>query len=95
MKTLNIKLSNYGVNLGARPLGALIIAELMDDIVKSDKVVLDFTDVKQMTLSFGTEVFDSLFSINKNFETINENKFVKDVADFCKVNIKKKVLEYA
>lgn len=90
-----IKMSEFGSHLGSRLHARDIFDKIRIDVAMSSKVILDFSGIKQVTLSFCTEIFDSLSSMDKDFDTVNENEFVKNVTDFCKRNPKDKKLETA
>ena len=95
MEAFIIKLNSHGSHLGSRLHARDILSSLKVDLSESESVVVDFEGVKQTTLSFCTEIFDTLYNTNKVVETINENTFTKSVTDFCKNNIQKKNLEHA
>ena len=90
MEPLVIHLSSYGSHLGSRLLGRDIFAHFFDKINGAEFIVIDFMDVHQISLSFGTELFDSIYTLHKPFKTVNENDFTKSITDFCKDQIRLK-----
>jgi hypothetical protein len=86
---MNIKLSQFGCSLSSRLKGREVFASIKSDIIPVEKIVLDFKEIEIMTLSFGTELFDSL---SQNFtgeiEVVNTNDFINNIVSFCRNNIK-------
>lgn len=59
----SVNLGKYGFNLGSRIQGRKVfeeIAKSMEAEGGSEKIVIDFTGVRFMSLSFATELLDNL-----------------------------------
>jgi hypothetical protein len=80
----SIVLLEYGQNLGSRLLGRSIIKELSTNLYNSDLIVLDFSNVRFMSVSFATEIFPSLVNDYqiKEIEIYNASDFIKRQIDF-------------
>lgn len=86
---MNIKLSNFGSSLSSRLQGREIFGSLKSEIIKAKKIVLDFGEIEIMTMSFGTELFDSINEFSDcEIEILNPNPFVNSVIVFCRGNLK-------
>jgi hypothetical protein len=86
---MNIILSNFDCSLSSRLKGREVFGLIKSDIIIAKKIVLDFENIEIMTMSFGTELFDSLNeSFQGEIEIINANDFIKGVINFCRNNVK-------
>ncbi len=84
-----VKLSNFGHSLSSRLKSREVFNELKSEILVAEKIVLDFDEIQILTMSFGTELFDSINQIsNCEIEIINSNKFLNNVIGFCRKNLK-------
>ena len=84
-----VNLSNFGHSLSSRLKGREVFNEIKSEIVVTKKLVLDFDGIEIMTMSFGTELFDSINQYsNCEIEIINSNRFLDSVISFCKKNLK-------
>ena len=54
------RFAKYGVNLGTRPLGAIVRADLISEMEKCEKVTLDFEGVELVGNSFADECLGKL-----------------------------------
>jgi hypothetical protein len=90
MKSLIINLSDYDLYLNSRLLGREIINEHKSDIICAEKIIINFNNVKEITLSFTTEILDSLHTLNNNFEIINVDSKLSNLIRFCISNLKQK-----
>lgn len=90
-----LKLENHGTILSSRLLGREIFSMIADDLKDCNSIILDFENVKIITLSFGTELIDSINKENPFTEIIilNENKFVNNILNFCLKNSKQNLME--
>lgn len=87
-----INLSKFGNSLSSRLQSREIFNEFKSEIIASKKITLDFDNIDIMTLSFGTELFDSINQYsNSKIEIINSNEFVNNIIIFCRKNLKKMV----
>lgn len=86
---MNVKLSSFGSSLNSRLKGREVFSILKSDIKIADSIILDFEGISFITLSFGTELFDSLNLIGKDdVKVINANKNVEGLIKFCRGNLK-------
>ena len=63
----SVNLRNYGFNLGSRIQGKKVFEEItksMEAEGGSEKIVIDFTGVRFLSLSFATELLDNLHHSN-------------------------------
>ena len=90
MNVVQIDLAQFGKNLGSRNLGESVFNEFKNELIVAEKVIVDFENVDKMTLSFGTELFDSIYSLGKSIETVNANNFISRIIKFCLSNQKAK-----
>ncbi len=88
MKSLEINLSRYGHNLGSRMLGKKVFSDIKHDFLLTEELVLDFSNVDRITLSFGTELIDSISSFGISIKVKNCNSSVGKLLAFCLNNIK-------
>lgn len=91
---MHLKLSKYGKHLGNRLECREILSSLKNELIFSNMVIIDFSDVSLITMSFGTELFDTIYSIKNREEIkiINTSKLVEGVVAFCLKNKKEKVI---
>jgi hypothetical protein len=86
---MTIKLSNFELSLSSRLQSRGIFNALKSEIIDSKKIILDFDEIEIMTMSFGTELFDSINEYSDcEIEIVNANQFVNNVIDFCRSNLK-------
>jgi hypothetical protein len=86
---MNIILSNFGCSLSSRLKGREVFGLIKSDIIIAKKIILDFENIEIMTMSFGTELFDSINEYSQaEIEIINANNFIKGVVNFCRNNVK-------
>ncbi len=86
---MNVKLSAFGSSLSSRLKGREVFGSIKSEIINSKKIVLDFDKIEIMTMSFGTELFDSINEYSDcEIEIINSNHFLNGVIEFCRSNIK-------
>ena len=86
---MNIKLSNFGTSLSSRLKGREVFGAMKSEIIISKKIVLNFDEIEMMTMSFGTELFDSINEFSDcEIEIINSNQFLDNIIDFCRKNLK-------
>ncbi|MGV8993138.1 MAG: hypothetical protein ACOH1O_03470 [Flavobacterium sp.] len=84
-----VNLSKFGPSLSSRLKGREIFSEIKSEMILSEKIILNFDKIEIMTLSFGTELFDSINQhSNCEIEIINSNNFVGGVIGFCRSNLK-------
>ncbi|WP_281227680.1 STAS-like domain-containing protein [Flavobacterium aquiphilum] len=84
-----VKFSNFGHSLSSRLKGREVFNEIKPEVLIAEKIILDFAEIEIMTMSFGTELFDSINQYsNCEIEIINSNKFLDGVISFCKKNLK-------
>lgn len=95
---IKVKLSKYGQNLGSRLLGRQVFSDINDQLVANSTVILDFEDVRFTSLSFITELIDSLQLLLKEegLSIIGTNSFIQSQVNFVlKVNKKRVELQPA
>ena len=82
--SLHIQLSKYGQNLGSRMLGKQVLDDISEQIGTYSKIVLDFQAVRFMSLSFATELIDTLQHHFKEEDIVftEANSFVKTQINF-------------
>ena len=83
-RILHIELSKYSLNLGSRMLGRQVLDDINGQIGSYSKIVLDFKNVRFMSLSFATELIDALqFHFKEeNMDFIDANSFIKSQINF-------------
>jgi anti-anti-sigma regulatory factor len=81
---ITIQLSKYSQNLGSRMLGKQVLDDISGQIGGSSKVILDFKAVRFMSLSFATELIDTLQRHFKEDDIIftDTNSFVRTQINF-------------
>ncbi|WP_417354722.1 STAS-like domain-containing protein [Flavobacterium sp.] len=86
---MNVKMLSFGSSLSSRLKGREVFNIIKPDVLASDLLVLDFEGINLMTLSFGTELFDSLnYNGKENIEIINANQKIESIIKFCMTNLK-------
>lgn len=84
-----VKFSNFGHSLSSRLKCREVFNEIKHDVLVAQKIILDFEEIEIMTMSFGTELFDSINQYsNCEIEIINSNKFLDNIISFCRKNMK-------
>ena len=85
-------MSNYGLHLSNRLKCREIMSSLKSELIISKSVTIDFSGVTMMTMSFGTELFDTIHSIfdKDQINILNTTGIVKSVTSFCLNNVKSK-----
>jgi hypothetical protein len=85
-----VKLSNFGSSLSSRLQAREVFRSIKSEVICSKEIILDFEKIQIMTMSFGTELFDSI-NENSNCEVriINSNEFLNSVIKFCRSKKKK------
>ena len=90
---VEIKLSEYGLNLGSRILGKKVIEDFESVIPSCETVILDFSNVKFMALSFATELIHYLQSIDKQIVYTNATGLIEKQLIFS-LSSKSKEINY-
>lgn len=93
---IQFNLSKYGQNLGTRLLGRRVFNDINDQLYLNSNVILDFNDVRFMSLSFATELIDSLQLIlaEESISIINANSFIDTQINFVlRTNKKQAILQ--
>lgn len=87
-------MSDYGNHLSNRLKCREIINSLKNELIVSKSVTIDFKGISLMTMSFGTELLDSISSVvdKDSINVLNTNGMVGSVVKFCLNNIKSKQL---
>lgn len=88
---MDVKLSNFGCSLSSRLKGREVFNSLKPEILLvSDKLILDFEGINGMTLSFCTELFDSINLHTKinDIQVINADDFLKNIINFSRNHLK-------
>lgn len=86
---MNVSLSSFGSSLSSRLKGREVFNEIKSNLLLTNLIVLDFEGINLMTLSFGTELFDSInHHINGDVEVVNANESIVDIINFCRGNLK-------
>ena len=85
-----VDLKEFGISLGSRVLGKEV--SNMIDFEKEDEVILDFEDVKMVTISFADEV------VGKNCAKLGLHNFFKKVqiintSEQIKLILKKAIID--
>lgn len=89
-----LKMHDHGAYLNSRLLGRALFSEIENEVKISKTITLDFLNVDGITLSFGTELFDNIKSVNPDIkiDIYNANNFVTQIIKFCLNNIKPKAV---
>lgn len=80
-----IQFKNYGLNLGSRLLGRKVISDNFLELKKCQNVHLDFQGVKFMSISFATEIIDSINRV-ANIQSIEfsaNNPLIEEQVQFA------------
>lgn len=85
MKTVTIKFSSFGNNLGTRVSGAKVRTRIIEELKTNQKIIFDFSNVMVVSNSFADECFAKLLlemdfeSLKKKTNFINVSPFVGSV----------------
>lgn len=88
-----LSLYHHGTFLSSRLMGRNIFSLIENEVKISKSITLDFMNVKNMTMSFGTELIDSIKKANAYIEIniINASDFVRNIINFCLANSKQEL----
>lgn len=90
MKRAEIFLSKYGRNLGSRMFAKEVFSDIKNDLIVANEVYLNFSNVDRITLSFGTELIDSIAGVGVEVYAGHYNSATEKMVKFCLNNVRAK-----
>lgn len=85
---MEVLLSKYGESFISRLQGKDLLCILLPEINEKENLILNFERVNNISISFATELIDSLNSKCESIHIINANQYINTILDFAIANVR-------